>query len=403
YFAVNLNTSKGIVGTVLWTKTYVPPAGNVSVVAEPIDFQNRVFTFSYQNTMQWVGYNLDTGEKLWGPTPSQTAFDYYGIPGTTSLMGVIAYGHLYDSSFSGILYCYNDLTGDLEWTYGNGGAGNSTNAGLQVFYGVYPTQIQAVGNGVVYTATEEHTVPNPIYKGATYRGINATDGTEIWTLSGYASEWSNPGTAFAIADGYATFMNGLDNQIYSVGRGPSVTTVSAPNFGLSFGTPVVIKGTVMDVSAGTKQNEQSARFANGVPAASDASMKDWMGYVYQQKPLPTNFTGVTVTINVLDSNGNFRSIGTATTDATGSYRLSWTPDIPGDFTVIAAFTGTNGYWPSSAEDGFKVMEKPSATITPTPAPASSSDLYLLPGIIAIIVVVVIVGAILALLMMRKRP
>ncbi len=274
---------------------------------------------------------------------------------------------------------------------------------MQVFYGDYPTQIQAVGNGVVYTATEEHTVPNPIYKGATYRGINATTGQEIWTLSGYASEWSNPGTAFAIADGYATFMNGLDNQIYSVGRGPSVTTVSAPNFGLSFGTPVVIKGTVMDISAGTKQATQAVDFPNGVPVASDASMKDWMGYVYQQKPLPTNFTGVDVTINVLDSNNNFRSIGTATTDATGTYRLSWTPDIPGDYTVIATFAGNNGYWPSSSEDGFKVMEQASATATPTPAPASTADLYILPGIIAIIVVIVIVGAILALLMMRKRP
>ena len=38
--------------------------------------------------MQWVGYNLDTGEKLWGPTASQSAFDYYGNPGTTTLLGV---------------------------------------------------------------------------------------------------------------------------------------------------------------------------------------------------------------------------------------------------------------------------------------------------------------------------
>ena len=43
-----------------------------------------------------------------------------------------------------------------------------------------------------------------------------------------------------------------------------------------------------------------------------------MGYVYQQQPLPNNFTGVPVTIDVMDSNGNYRNIGTATTDATGT-------------------------------------------------------------------------------------
>ncbi len=33
----------------------------------------------------------------------------------------------------------------------------------------------------------------------------------------------------AIADGYSVSLNGYDNQIYSVGRGPSATTVSAPD------------------------------------------------------------------------------------------------------------------------------------------------------------------------------
>ena len=90
-----------------------------------------------------------------------------------------------------------------------------------------------------------------------------------------------------------------------------------------------------------------------------------MGYVYQQKPLPTNFTGVDVTINVLDSNGNFRPIGTATTDAKGLYSLTWIPDIPGDFKVIATFAGTNGYWPSSAETTFNIVEASPATPAPT--------------------------------------
>jgi hypothetical protein len=87
----------------------------------------------------------------------------------------------------------------------------------------------------------------------------------------------------------------------------------------------------VDISAGTKQKQQAADFPNGVPCASDASMKNWMGYVYQQKPLPSNFTGVEVTVDVLDSNGNYRNIGTATTDATGTFSLTWTPDIAGNY------------------------------------------------------------------------
>ncbi len=402
-FEVNLNASRGTVGSILWMQNYNPPPSNLTLVQGPVDFQKRVVIFSYQETMQWIAYSLDTGNFLWGPTASQAPFDYYGNPGTTTLPGQLAYGTLYVSSFSGICYAYNDLTGALLWTYGNGGEGNSTNAGLNVFYGDYPTQIQRIGNGIVYLATDEHTVPNPIYKGGMATAINATTGQEIWQLSDYPSEWSAPGLQFAIADGFLTCMNGYDQQVYSIGRGPSAITVTAPDSGVSFGTPVVIKGTVMDVSSGTKQATRAADFPNDVPVASDASMKDWMGYVYQQKPLPTNFTGVQVTVDVLDSNGNYRNIGTATTDATGMYSLAWTPNISGNYTVIATFHGTNGYWPSYSENTFAVTNAPSSTNAPTPTPVSTADQYFLPVSIAIIIVIVIVGAVLALLMLRKRP
>ncbi len=405
YFTINLDSSKGSIGQVLWTKTYNPPAGNLTVVSGVIDPTadngHGVFTESYGETMQVVGYSLATGERIWGPTEPRAPFDYYGEPGTPDADYQAAYGNLYASAFAGILYCWNLTTGDLVFTFGNGGEGNTTYAGLNVFYGEYPTFINAIGNGVIYLASTEHTITDPIYKGALVRAVNASTGQEIWTLSSYVGEFNL--ISFAIADGFATFYNGYDNQIYSVGRGPSTTTVTAPNVGVPEGTPIVIKGTVMDISAGTNQDQQAADFPKGVPVASDASMKDWMGYVYQQKPLPNNFTGVPVTINVLDSNGNYRTIGTATTDETGTYSLTWTPDIPGDFTVIANFQGTNGYWPSSTEDRFTVMQAPASTAGPTSAPASTSDQYILPGIIATIITIIVVGIMLALLMLRKRP
>ncbi len=130
-------------------------------------------------------------------------------------------------------------------------------------------------------------------------------------------------------------------------------------------------------------------------------MKDWMGYVYQQKPLYDNFTGVDVTINVVDSNGNFRSIGSATTDEYGMYSLTWTPDISGDFKVVATFAGTNGYWPSSSETTFTVPE-PHATSTPTAAPpVSMTDTYVLGTGIAIIVILVIIGAAILMILRKK--
>ena len=402
YLGVNLNASKGQIGNVMWTKTYTPPAGNVSVVSEPVDFKSRVFTFSYQETMQWVGYNLDTGEKIWGPTASQSAFDYYGNPGQPTLLGVAAYGNLYVSSFSGILYAYNIKTGDIVFTYGNGGEGNSTNAGFNVFYGAYPTQIQSISNGVVYTATNEHTVPNPIYKGSTFRAINATTGAEIWTLSGYASEWATAGTAWATADGYLTAMNGYDQQIYSIGRGPSKLTVTAPDLAAQSAQAVVIKGTVTDISAGTQQSQQAANYPNGMPLAADSIMTDWMAYVYQQQGFPTDFAGVPVTISVVDANGNYRTVGTATSTSAGTFSLTWTPDIPGDYTVVANFAGTNAYWPSSSMTSFNVAEA-HPTVAPTAAPpATNTDTYVLASAAAIIVVIIIVGAV-SILMQRKKP
>ena len=406
YFAINLNASRGTVGSVLWWNT-ITPSGNVSVSfggVDPTAWNGNgygVFVEGHRETTNFVGYSLTTGQQIWGPTASQTAFDYYGSPGAGTLVDQVAYGNVYSSAFAGILYCYNLTNGNLEWTYGNGGSGNSTNAGFNTSYGDYPTFINAVGNGVIYLVTTEHTITDPIYKGAMARAVNATNGAEIWTLSDYTGEFV--GESYAIADGQSVFFNGYDDQVYSIGQGPSATTVTAPSAGLSFGQPVVIKGTVMDISAGTKQAQQAANFPNGVPVCSDASMKDWMGYVYQQQPMPTNFTGVQVQISVLDSNGNCRVIGTATTDSSGTYRLTWTPDIVGNYTVYANFLGTNGFYPSSAEDGFTVMNAPASTAAPTATPTSVADAYFVPSIAAIIVVIIIGFAVLALLMVRKRP
>jgi hypothetical protein len=400
YFFVNLDASKGAVGSVSWWKTNNPPANNYTVVQAGVDWNSRVFLQSLKEGIMWSAYSLDSGEHLWTSEP-QAAFDYYGSPNAGLLSGQIAYGKLYSCAMAGILYCYDMKTGTLLWTYGNGGEGNSTNSGFAWPYGNIPTFVQAIGNDVVYLITSEHTWTTPIYKGGLARAVNATSGEEIWTVSSVTMEFGS--TSYAMADGYNTWFNGYDNKIYVVGRGPSSTAVTASPKVQIQGTSIHIEGTVTDISSGTTQDEQSARFPNGVPVSSDASMKDWMGYVYQQKPQPSSFTGVTVSIAVLDSNNNYRNIGTTTTDATGRYSISWLPDISGDFTVFASFAGTNGYWPSFAETSFTV-DPAAPTPAPTAAPQqSTADLYFVPAIAGLFVAIVIVGALLALLLIRKRP
>jgi hypothetical protein len=385
YFALNLDKSKGAIGSVLWTNDLQPPAGNITVSyigADPTANNGAgVFCETHKETMQRVGYSLTTGQKIWGPVGDQVAFQYYSTLGYYSggVGGcVLAYGKLYSAGYGGIIYCYDTANGNLLWTYGNGGEGNTTTMGYGV-RGNYPTSIYAIGNGVVYTITTEHTVQTPIYKGALTRAINATDGTEIYTLSAYTSAFNIP-TA-CIADGYATFYNGYDNQVYSIGRGPSETSVTVSPKVSGSGGQVLIEGSVIDTAAGTKQSEQLANFPSGVPAVSDASMKDWMGFVYQQLACPTTVTGVPVHLTAIDPNGNYQDIGYATSNGLGNYATSWTPPVPGVYTVTATFEGTNGYFGSQAGTAFLVsaaspagvIVSPSPVVTSSPSQSSSSS------------------------------
>ena len=399
YVGINLNQNTGKIGDTLWTNTVNPPTGNLTVGytgADPTANGGKgVFTEYYTETMQFVGYSMATGKQIWGPTTPQDAYNFfamgYGGQGPT-----LAYGKMYEGGYGGVVYCYDLTTGNILWTYGNGDAGNSTNAGL-TFARPYPTIISAIGNGVVYTITSEHTTTNPIYKGALARAINATTGAEIWTLS---NDNNGGPQAYAIADGYCTTFNGYDDQVYVMGRGPSATTANAQ----AFGDSVVISGTVTDISAGTKQNQQAADFPNGVPVASDSIMQDWMAYVYQQQPMPTNFKGVQVDIYVLDSNNNYRQIGSATTNANGMYTLTWKPDISGNYTVYASFAGTNGYWPSSDTAAFYASPAaPTTAPTATPIAGLASNNTLMYGLVTIIVVIVIIGAVISILVTRKHP
>ena len=405
WFGINLNATTGAPGSELWHNTLQPPAGNLTVIWGGMDPATNVFVENYRETNQFVGFSLLTGAQIWGPTAPLETLDYYGSTASGTISDTLSHGQLLACGYAGIVYSFNDATGDLLWTYGNGpvGSDNSTNSGVETPFGVYPIFINAIGSGVIYTVTTEHTEETPIFLGSVASAINATTGALIWTISDFVGQFFT--TSYAMADGYNVMFNSYDNAIQTVGIGPSATTVTAPQSAVTEGSNVVIQGTVMDISTGTKQAEQAADFPTGVPCASDASMSQWMSYVYQQQPEPTNFTGVTVTLTAIDPNHNFITLGQATTDANGMYHVTWTPpSIPGTYSVTATFAGNNGYYGSSAETNMYVASAP-ATPAPTASPptglASTSTVEL--GIVAVIIVIIIIGALILMMLSRKRP
>ena len=388
-------------GTILWMKNYDPPAVTRSYPGKLVNVENRVFIAYDKEVSQLVGFSIDTGEQLWATTLPTDSSDFilYSYLGAIGMQ--TAYGLVYFGGYGGIMHAFNVTTGKLEWTYGNGGPGNTTYSGTGLAYGRYPIYPGPIVDGVLYLDTGEHSAQPPLYKDSLVRAINASTGKEIWTLTGWGGHHRREG--FAVADGFLVYLNHYDMQVYSVGKGPSALTVEAPKAAIELGRSLVISGLVTDIAAGTKENEQAARFPYGVPAVSDESQSAWMEHVYMQKPRPTNVTGVPVAINVVDSNGNFRQIGSVTSNSDGFYSLNWKPDIEGQYTVYASFGGSAAYWPSHAITSFAVDPA-----VPTPAPTqllqqSAADTYLLPGIIAIIVATLLVGVVLALLVVKKRP
>ena len=118
YFAVSLKPES--LGQILWMKNYDPPANNITVLLAGIDPLNRVFVENLRETQTFVGYDMDTGAKLWTTEP-QTDFDYYGSQASGSLANTFAPGKLISAAMAGIVYCYDTATGERLWTYGNGG------------------------------------------------------------------------------------------------------------------------------------------------------------------------------------------------------------------------------------------------------------------------------------------
>jgi len=229
--------------------------------------------------------------------------------------------------------------------------------------------------------------------GAQIYALNATNGKEVWTFLNFASTSSLP-----VVYGYMLSFDSYDLQIYAYGKGLSATTVDT-QAGVNNNQQVLITGTVTDQSPGQTCLGIPAA---GTPAISDASMSDWMAYLYKQSPMPTNATGVPVTLSYVDPNGNSGTIGSTTSDVNGQYSYAYTPTVPGTYKIFATFGGSNSYFASSAETSMLWSPPSTPAPTQTAQPLTAADMYFTPAIAGLFVLVLVTLALVVLSLVRRR-
>lgn len=390
--------------TTLFDKTWTAPAewdlgkNTIQYASATNQVAKGVLTLWDKELRKHYGFSVETGNFMW-ETDSEVYQDLYGW-GNAEHTWYFAYGKYFSVGVGGIVYAYDDQTGKAAWTYVlNDPYSESVTA--ENWWG----WIDLIADGKVYVGHLEHSAEMPMPRGAPYVCLNASNGAVIWRADGMfrQTRWGGCGV---IGDSIIATMDTYDQQVWAIGKGPTETTLSAPDNGVPLGSSVMIRGTVKDVSPGTESPETALRFPSGVSAVADENQSAWMLYVYKQftvaDPHAEKWIGVTVNLYVVDANMNARPIGTATTSAeNGAFAFAWTPDIAGTYYLYADFTGSKAYYGSHAETAFVVDAAPEATATPTPQPAHLADQYLLPATGGIIAAIAVVGIVLALLLRRK--
>jgi len=361
---------------------------------ETMSVDDGVFIYRQDMTRQYWGFNLKTGQQLWETQP-ESQMQFYGLSSADDT--AIYDGKFFSYGYGGQITAYNITTGQIVWQY------TAKDQGFESPYGNYPIGIACICDGKLYCTTSEHSPTQPLFRGSDLRCINATDGTEVWKILHWAAGMA-AGVDVFIADGRALSLNSYDNELYCYGKGPSATTVSAPQIDIQLGGSVTLTGTVTDQTPSGRLNENYGQdfVLQGTPAISEDSMQAWMEYKFMQQPKPTNATGVPVSLDAIDPNANYVHIGTVTSDITGTYGCDWTPQVPGTYQIMATFDGSTSYGGSSAQTYMSVSN---AAPTASPYPEITlppTETYILAAAIAIILAIVI-GFAVTILVLRKRP
>ena len=408
-------------GQTVWSTTFTPPVANDAypnatsnggILFGGVDSTSGVFWFMETVTGKIWFYSIDSGQTLWSTaiTDPWYFYDWRLTGGGTLTPSLFCHkGNAYTFGVDGILRCFNATTGKLYWNWTAPDIGY-----LEVQGTTYmPLNLQffiddpATGHTMVYFcgSTSWAGQTTPIRRDSSLFCLDAGTGQMVWRLEAYPTAGNTAAQTVIVSDGRIMYLDNHDNQIYCLGKGPSATTVSAPQIVPTLGSSVMITGTVTDqTSSGRSNVAGSLDFTlKGTPAISDAFMEAWMEHMFQQRPIPSNATGVQISLDTIDPNGNFFHIGNVTSDLTGTYGLKFTPQVSGTYQILATFAGSNSYGPSFAQTYLAVSD-PAATPTPTATAqtnlVTTADLitYMLAAVVAIIISIAIVG----ILLLRKR-
>ncbi len=398
-----ISLEPGNEGDILFSETWTAPAwwdaGKVQFEFNTISLEDGAAVFWVHDTLQYYCFSTDTGEYLWGPSEGEYYMNYYGWTELGERPPLIYDGKLYSSGAGGVIYCYDLDNGDILWQVPIEDPYQEylfSNNWWQFFLWIVDDKL--------YSAHMEHSTIEPMPRGAPFTCLDAQTGEIIWQAEGLfrSTRWGGRGI---IGDSVMVGFDTYDNRLYAVGKGASAITVECPQDATTE-LAVTLKGTVMDVSPGCLSDTNlQIRFPNGVPVVSDASMSAWMLYVWKQFERPMDVTGVTVTLEAVDPDGGYVSIGTTTSDAYGNYGFGWYPDKVGTYMIIATFAGSGGYYGSTETTYLTVSEgvdltPPECDLTDVNTRLDSQTMYIL--ILIVLVIIAIIIAIYALLKCCKK-
>ena len=400
-----ISVKPGEEGRLLFNKSWTPTQNNLTICIAAASVEDGVFVLVAKETRQFYGFSTNTGDLLWGPSEPKPYLDQYDITAASydlfiHSQQVIAYGKLISGGTSGVVAAYDVRTGKLLWTY------EAHDPYNEILWGVnWPLRIAFVTDGKVYLSHQERSPIDPKPRGAPFICLDIETGELVWRVDGLirGTWWGGPPI---IGDSIIASMDSYDQRVYAIGKGPSATTVTVQDDVVSLGESIVIKGTVMDISPGTKDTAIALRFPDGVPAVADECMGEWMLYVYKQFPRPSNVTGVWVKLDAINVyTGEYIDIGGTHTDSAGFYTVMWTPPKEGLYTILATFPGSKSYYPSYAETSIGVTAAPPPPPTPEtpqiPTPPDYTPILTGLAVAIIVVAILVVYDIISVRKMRK--
>jgi hypothetical protein len=377
----NLTAVSTITGEVLWTKDLGTETmfnsnrvGSVNNGKLAICMENRYFNC----------WDMRTGHLLWKSELTEYPWGDFWSYDSSSWNNM-----LFAGSYEGV-YAFSWDDGKIVWNY----KALENYVPYETPYDEYSWHSSSfIADGCLIISNDEHTVTQPVTRGWKYYCLNATTGEKIWSIQAFNSDARF--CAVGIGDGYLTLPDQYTGIQWSIGKGKSATTVSAPDVSVPLGTAFTIKGSVLDMSPAQPNT----------PCVSKDSMTTQMEYLHMGMPIGgiwgnETISGVPVSLIAIDEAGVVTDLGSVTTNGYyGTFEKAWTPSAEGTYQIVANFASDDSYGSSAAATAVTVGPAPEPiTIPEQPTPADYTW-TIIGAAIAVIIAVALVGAV---ILMKKK-